>query len=48
MKTERKFLTVNEAVPELSVIAREEGKNLNNTKDFKECVRIMDMNNLNR
>ena len=48
MKTERKFLTVNEAIPELTIIARNEGLDLTRTKEFKEAVRIMDMNNLNR
>ena len=47
-KTERKFLTVSEAVPELTIIAREEKKNLNNTRDFQFCVDIMDRRNLNR
>lgn len=45
---DRQFLTVDEAMPELTVIAKEEGLNLTKTKEFKEAVRIMDMNNLNR
>lgn len=34
-------MTVSEAMPRLSVIAKEKGKNLNNPDHFKECVEIM-------
>ncbi len=47
-KPDRKFMTVSEAVPELTLIARDEKKNLNNTRDFQYCVDIMDRINLNR
>jgi len=42
----RRFMTVSDAVPELSVIARKAGKDLNIVKDFQHCVRILDMNKL--
>ncbi len=38
-------MTVNEALPILSTIAKREGKNLNNAKDFKFCVDMMDKEN---
>ena len=44
----RRFMTVSEAVPELSRIAESEGKDLNIVKDFQHCVRILDMNKLNK
>ena len=44
----RKFMTYEEAVPELTVIARDEGLNLTNGKDFREAVRIMDMDKLGK
>lgn len=42
----RRFMTVSSAVPELTLIARKEGKDLNIVKDFQHCVRILDMNKL--
>ena len=42
----RGAMTVSDAVPELSRIARKEGKDLNIVKDFQHCVRILDMNKL--
>lgn len=39
----RRFLTVSEAEPTLTRIAREEGLNLNLASEFKEAVRLMDM-----
>lgn len=45
---ERKFLTVAEAMPKISLIAKDQGLNLTNPKDWKIAVRIMDSNNLNR
>ena len=44
----RKFMTYEEAVPELTIIARDEGLNLTNTKEFREAVRIMDMDKLGK
>lgn len=40
--------TVSECLPELSIIARDEGIDLNTAKGWSEAVRIMDMNKLNR
>ena len=35
------FMTVSEAMPELSQIARNEGLNLTRPDDYKEAVRIL-------
>ena len=35
------FMTVQEAIPELSRIARSEGLNLTKPDDYKECVRLL-------
>ena len=40
--------TVDEMIPEINIIAREEGLNLTNPADWKEGVRILRMNKLNR
>ena len=44
----RRFMTVSEAEPELTRIAREEGLNLNLASDFKEAVRLMDFAKQNK
>ena len=44
----RRFMTVSEAIPELSLIAREEGIDLNTASGWQEAIRILDMNKLNR
>ena len=44
----RRFMTVTEARPKLLIIAESEGKDLNIVKDFQHCVRILDMNKLNK
>lgn len=41
-------MTIPEAMPELSVIAKRENLNLNRTSEFLEAKRIMDMAKLNR
>lgn len=40
--------TVDEMIPELTIIARENNLNLNNPSDWKEGVRILRMDNLNK
>jgi len=35
------FMTVGEAIPELTLIAREHNLNLTNPSDYKEAVRIL-------
>ncbi len=40
--------TVSEMLPEISIIARENNLNLTNPADWKEAVRILRMNNLNK
>lgn len=39
-------MRVSEAMPRLTVIAKEKGFNLNNPDHFKECVKIMRDENL--
>ena len=43
-----KATTLSECMPELSRIAREEGLNLNRTKDFLEAKRILFMDKLGK
>lgn len=40
--------TVSECLPELSIIARDEGIDLNNAKGWSEAVRILDMDKLSQ
>lgn len=42
LKEDRPFLTVSEAVPPLTLIARRYKKNLTNAKDLRFCVDKMD------
>lgn len=43
----REAMTVDECLPELSIIARENDLNLNIGIEWREAVNIMDMRNLN-
>lgn len=44
----RSARTLSECLPELSRIAKSNGLNLNNTRDFIDARDIMDRRNLNR